>query len=52
MKTYKITFIIEDEIEALDKEHAEATFWYYLSCDVYDGFLKVEEKGEEKCPTK
>lgn len=46
MKTYKITFVIEDEIEAVDKELAEATFWYYLSCDVYDGCLKIEEKGE------
>lgn len=46
MKTYKITFVVEDEIEAVDKELAEATFWYNLSCEVYDGFLKIEEKGE------
>lgn len=46
MKTYKVTFVINDEIEATDEEHAEAIFWYYLSCDVYDGSLKIEEKGE------
>ena len=48
MKTYKITWNVEDEIEAVDKEHAEAIFWTNLSCEVYDGDLKIEEKIEKE----
>lgn len=48
MKTYKITWSVEDEIEAVNKEHAEAIFWAKLSCEVYDGDLKIEEKIEKE----
>lgn len=48
MNTYKIEWIVTDEIEAVDKEHAEATFWYRLSCNCYDGDLKIKKKKENK----
>ena len=44
MKWYKITWLVEDEIEAIDEEHAEAIFWTNVSDGVYDGELKIEEE--------
>lgn len=43
MKTYRVVWLIEDEIEAVNEEHAEAIFWTNISDGVYDGEFTIEE---------